>query len=81
MADYCLVAEMGVVCFVEGDPSASLRVTNRIEVRGHIAHCVGSGTLQPPRQGDISRCHDDRLLGVILLGHCVILSAAKNLDC
>ena len=37
-----LVAKIGVICFVEGDPSASLRVTNvmvtnRMKVR--VAYC------------------------------------------
>ena len=50
---------------MRGDPSPSLRVTNLIKVRGHIAAASGHPSAegrQPP------------LLGVIL-------SAAKNLDC
>ena len=38
---YCLVARIGVIRFVRGDPSPSLRVTNRIKVR--VTYCPLSG--------------------------------------
>jgi len=83
---WCLVARIGVIRFVRGDPSASLRVTYRINVMVACCPLCHSDILPTVRATAFYRCHSDivHCVGSLtrqppLLG--VILSVAKNLNC